>query len=146
LLPVFLPKTGSVSWHLLSKNSKASTGTLKLSQTTQPPQNWELFRSKNDFDRKTKLHHDGCSSTDGFDNPKEDNTAVIKDQFQEDITSEQKHCQFHSLDIYSRVKSGKMLVSSQCEQTTTKESNWHLPFHRYKFLLLTERNQGFCWW
>jgi hypothetical protein len=37
--------------------------------------------------------------TDGFDNPKEDNTAVIiKDQFQEDITSEQKkHCQFHSL-------------------------------------------------
>jgi hypothetical protein len=48
---------------------------------------------------KTKLHHDGCSSTDGFDNPKEDNTAVIiKDQFQEDITSEQKHCQFHSLE------------------------------------------------
>jgi hypothetical protein len=28
--------------------------------------------------------------TDGFDNPKEDNTVIIKDQFQEDITSEQK--------------------------------------------------------
>jgi hypothetical protein len=34
--PLFLLKTGSVSWHLLSKNSKASTGTFKIVPNNTP--------------------------------------------------------------------------------------------------------------
>jgi hypothetical protein len=55
-----------------------------------------------------------CSSTDGL-TTKEDNTAVIiKDQFQERHNKNKTHTNFIAWkNIYSRVKSGKMLVSSQ---------------------------------
>lgn len=149
-LPLFFTeKTGSVSWHLLSKNSKASTGTFKIvpnNTTTTKIENYlgprTILTGKQNFTMMVVV------PTDGFDNPKEDNTAVIiKDQFQEDITSEQKNtANFIAWkNIYSRVKSGKMLVSSQCEQTTTKEIETDIyPSIATNFSITYERNHDFA--
>lgn len=149
-LPLFFAeKTGSVIWHLLSKNSKASTGTFKIvpnNTTTTKIENYlgprTILTGKQNFTMMVVV------PTDGFDNPKEDNTAVIiKDQFQEDITSEQKNtANFIAWkNIYSRVKSGKMLVSSQCEQTTTKEIETDIyPSIATNFSITYERNHDFA--
>lgn len=149
-LPLFFTeKTGSVSWHLVSKNSKASTGTFKIvpnNATTTKIENYlgprTILTGKQNFTMMVVV------PTDGFDNPKEDNTAVIiKDQFQEDITSEQKNtANFIAWkNIYSRVKAGKMLVSSQCEQTTTKEIETDIyPSIATNFSITYERNHDFA--
>jgi len=149
-LPLFFTeKTGSVSWHLLSKNSKASTGTFKIipnNTTTTKIESYlgprTILTGKQNFTMMVVV------PTDGLDNPKEDNTAVIiKDQFQEDITSEQKNTTNFIAwkNIYSRVKSGKMLVSSQCEQTTTKEIETDIyPSIATNFSITYERNHDFA--
>jgi hypothetical protein len=66
-----------------------------------------------------KNSHDGCSSTDGFDNPVIKNTPVlIKKSILNNITIDtEKNQRFHCLEnIFSSRPSGKILVSTECKK------------------------------
>ncbi|UQD55854.1 hypothetical protein [Flavobacterium sp. K5-23] len=118
-------KTGIVSWYLIENNKSVLNGNFKITPnnaTTTLIENYlgprTILTGKDHFAMMVVV------PTDSYDNPKEDNTSVlIKHQFLNTTTVEtEKTKDFIAWkNIYSKNKSGKMLVSSVCDKTSTKE-------------------------
>ncbi|WP_418262020.1 hypothetical protein [Flavobacterium faecale] len=146
---LFTEKTGNVNWYLISNSEKKSFGNFKIT-----PNNNTQTEIENYLGPRTILTGNQNFTmivtvpTDGYDNPKEDNTLVlIKDQFLENTTTESiKTAHFIAWkNIYSRTQAGKMLVSSQCEQTSTREIETDIyPSIATDFNIRYERNHDFA--
>lgn len=121
----YAKKTGTVSWFLIHGNEKVMNGTFEIlanDKTETIIENYlgprSILAGGNEFSMLVTV------PTDGFDNPKAENTPVtIKYQFLQNITvTDLKTDDFIAwFNIYSPMKSGKLLVSTQCEATVTKE-------------------------
>lgn len=121
----YAKKTGTVSWFLILGNETLMKGTFEIipnDKTETIIENYlgprSILAGGKEFSMMVSV------ATDGFDNPKAENTAVtIKHQFLQNLTvTDLKTKDFIAwFDIYSPTKSGKMLVSTQCESTVTKE-------------------------
>jgi hypothetical protein len=121
----YAKKTGTVSWFLIHGNEKVMNGTFEIipnDKTETIIENYlgprSILAGGKEFSMMVTV------PTDGFDNPKVENTPVtIKHQFLQNITvndlKTKDFIAWHA--IYSPIKSGKLLVSTQCETTVTKE-------------------------
>ena len=149
-LPLFFTeKTGVVNWFLISENEKTTSGTFKIKPNNQIPVRIETYLGPRTILTGTQnFTMMVVVPTDKLDNPKDDNTPLlIKDQFQKDITIEQKNTKdfIGWKRIYSRTKAGKLLASSQCENTTTKEIETDIyPSIATDFAIKYERNHDFA--
>jgi len=122
---IYSQKTGFVTWYLFQNKKTVATGSFKISPNNSTPTLLENYLGPTTL--LTGLDHFTMMvaiPTDSYDNPKEDNTIVlIKDQFLNDIRiTEEKTKSFIAWkNIYSRTTVGKMLVSTECEKTDSKE-------------------------
>ena len=122
---IYCTKTGVFSWYLVLNNKTIQTGSFNITPNNDSPTVLENYLGPTTLLTGTE-HFTMMVAipTDSYDNPKEDNTTVyIKDQFLNDITSTKKQTDFFIAwkNIYSRTKVGKMLVSTECNTTTSKE-------------------------
>lgn len=145
----FTEKTGVVNWYLISENQKVSNGTFEIKPNNQIPTRIETYLGPRTILTGTQnFTMMVVVPTDKLDNPKDDNTPLlIKDQFQKDITIEEKKTKDFIAwkRIYSRIKAGKLLASTQCERTTTKEIETDIyPSIPTNFIIKYERNHEFA--
>jgi len=121
----YCQKTGVVSWYLVTNNKTTNTGTFEIT-----PNNNTKTVIENYLGPRTILAGGKEYSmmvtvpTDSFDNPKKNNTnVIIKHQFLQNVTNlNLKTKDFIAwYNIYSPTKSGKLLVSSECDNIATKE-------------------------
>jgi hypothetical protein len=122
---IYSLKTGVVSWYLLEDQNKLASGTFTIIPNDATVTVLENYLGPPSLLTGTE-HYTMMVAipTDKYDNPKQDNTAVIiKDQFLEDITATEKKTDYFIAwkNIYSRTKSGKMLISTECNNTDSKE-------------------------
>lgn len=118
-------KTGEVSWFLINKNKTKNSGTFEIlpnDATKTIIENYlgprTILAGEKDFTMIVTV------ITDRFDNPKKENTDVIlKYQFLQNVTNlNLKTKDFIAWsDIYSPTKSGKLLVSTECDKIESKE-------------------------
>ena len=147
--PIYSLKTGQVSWYLIQNEKITDTGNFEVLPNNTTPTLLENYLGPNTI-LTGKEHYTMMVAipTDSYDNPKAANTTVfIKDQFLENITvSAQKTASFIAWkNIYSRSKSGKMLVSTQCENTSSKEFETELnPSIATDFTVGFSRNHEFA--
>ncbi len=119
-------KTGTVSWFLINNGSNVANGTFEIvpNDSTKtyienymgPP---SILAGGSEFTMMVTV------PTDSYDNPKRDTTAVIlKTQFLEKIDAiDLKTKNFLSWrKIYSPLKSGKLIISTQTDTIVTKET------------------------
>lgn len=116
---------GPCTWKLLFNNKNILNGKLNISSNTQKATHTESYfgprsvtAGYNDFSMLT------VSPTDVYDNPLDDNTAVtVKYQFLENISEVNvKTKNFIAwYNVQSTTKSGRILVTSACNGTTSKE-------------------------
>ena len=146
---IYCLKTGVLSWYLIQNETRISNGSFtivpndntvtKIENYLGPP---SLLTGTDHFTMMVAI------PTDKFDNPKRDGTAVlIKDQFLSDITVTQKTTQSFIAwkNIYSRTKSGKMLVSTECNNTDSKEFETEIkPSIGEDFTISFSRNHSFA--
>lgn len=121
----YAKKTGTVSWFLIHGNERVMNGSFEIipnDKTETIIENYlgprSILSGGKEFSMMVTV------PTDGFDNPKAENTTVsIKHQFLQNITATDiKTKDFIAwFNIYSPIKSGKLLVSTQCETTVSKE-------------------------
>lgn len=142
-------KTGVLSWYLIQNETKITNGSFtilpndntvtKIENYLGPP---SLLTGTDHFTMMVAI------PTDKFDNPKQDGTEVlIKDQFLNDITVTQKTTKSFIAwkNIYSRTKSGKMLVSTECNNTDSKEFETEIkPSIGKDFTIDFSRNHNFA--
>ncbi|WPR72513.1 hypothetical protein SLW70_05075 [Flavobacterium sp. NG2] len=122
---IYSLKTGVVSWYLVENKKNVASGNFTIVPNDATPTVLENYLGPPSLLTGTE-HFTMMVAipTDSYDNPKQDNTTVvIKDQFLEDITAtEKKTDNFIAWkNIYSRTKAGKMLVSTACNTTDSKE-------------------------
>jgi hypothetical protein len=118
-------KTGNVSWFLIQNNKSHLSGTIQI----KPNRNTKTVIENYLGPRKIIAGGKEFSMmvvvpTDGFDNPKADDTSVkLQHQFLQNITSlDLRTKNFIAwYNIYSPNKSGKILVSTSCDDTQSKE-------------------------
>lgn len=121
----YTQKTGTVSWFLINENEQKTNGTFEIipnDLTETSIENYlgprSILAGGKEFSMMVTV------PTDGFDNPKLENTPVLlKHQFLQNITTTNlKTKDFIAwYNIYSPTKSGKLLVSTQCDTIVTKE-------------------------
>ncbi|MBE0393558.1 hypothetical protein [Flavobacterium sp. PL002] len=147
--PLYCLKTGFVTWYLLQNNEKIITGDFSIrpnDDTATVLENYlgptTILTGQEHFTMMVAI------PTDSYDNPKEDNTTVfIKDQFLENVTvTTKKTASFIAWkNIYSRNKSGKMLVSTECNTTGSKEFETEItPSPATNFTINFKRNHEFA--
>lgn len=122
---LFSKKTGIVSWYLIHQSNERLKGEFNILPNDTTP-----TRIENYLGPRTILTGNEHFTmlvvvpTDNYDNPKSDNSKVeIKYQFLKSITTIPKQTKDFIVwkNIYAPTKSGKLLVSSRCDSTTTKE-------------------------
>ncbi|MCZ8196083.1 MAG: hypothetical protein O9267_00570 [Flavobacterium sp.] len=121
----YYQKTGIVSWFLIYNDETINSGTFEIlpnDKTKTVIENYlgprTILAGGKEFTMMVTV------PTDSLDNPKKENTNVIlKYQFLQNITNlTLKTKDFIAwYDIYSPTKSGKMLVSSECNKIDSKE-------------------------
>ena len=145
----YVQKTGVVSWFLINGNEKGTNGTFEIvpnDQTETIIENYlgprTILAGGKEFTMMVTV------PTDNFDNPKNENTNVIlKYQFLQNVTNlNLKTKDFIAwYDIYSPTKSGKLLVSSQCDTIVTKEIETEIyPNIATNFTIYFTRNHEFA--
>ncbi|AWG20454.1 hypothetical protein FFWV33_02375 [Flavobacterium faecale] len=146
---VYFIKTGIVSWYLIQDDTQTANGSFTITPNNTTPTLLEnylgppsLLTGTDHFTMMVAI------PTDSYDNPKENGTAVlIKDQFLDNVTvTEKKTKSFIAWkDIYSRTKSGKMLVSTECNSTDSKEFETEIkPSPSEDFTIDYARNHQFA--
>ncbi len=121
----YCEKTGRVSWFLILKNESIVSGSFQI----HPNRNTKTVLENYLGPRKIMAGGKEFSMmvvvpTDGFDNPKESNTTVkLQYQFLQKVSSlDLRTNNFIAwYNIYSPDKAGKILVSTECENTVSKE-------------------------
>lgn len=118
-------KTGVVSWFLINGSYKINSGTFEIipnSKTKTQIENYlgprSILAGGQEFTMMVTV------PTDGFDNPVADNSkAIIKHQFLNTITETPETTKNFIAwkNIFSESKSGKLLVSTECNATASKE-------------------------
>ncbi|ENA1793726.1 hypothetical protein ABF176_000529 [Flavobacterium psychrophilum] len=121
----YCQKTGNVSWFLINQNETINSGIFEIlpnDKTKTVIENYlgprTILAGAKEFTMMVTV------PTDSLDNPKEEDTEIIlKHQFLQNITNlKLKTKNFIAwYDIFSPTKSGKMLVSSECNAIETKE-------------------------
>jgi prophage maintenance system killer protein len=145
----YIQKSGTVSWFLINGNEKVLNGTFEIipnDKTETIIENYlgprSILAGGKEFSMMVTV------PTDGFDNPKTENTAVtIKHQFLQNIMlTDLKTKDFIAwFDIYSPIQSGKLLVSTECETTDTKEIETEIyPNIATNFTIYFTRNHEFA--
>lgn len=122
---LFCEKTGMVSWYLIYDTNKALQGKFMIIPNDKTPAKIENYLGPRTIlvgsDHYTMMM---VVPTDGYDNPKSDNTNVeIKYQFSNSITKKTKKTKNFIVweNIYAPSKTGKLLISSSCDGTMTKD-------------------------
>jgi hypothetical protein len=145
----YAQKTGLVSWFLINRNEQQTNGIFEIipnNQTETIIENYlgprSILAGGKEFSMMVTV------PTDGFDNPKAENTAVLlKHQFLQNITTTNlKTKNFIAwFDIYSPTKSGKLLVSTQSDTIVTKEIETEVyPNIATDFTIFYSRNHDFA--
>lgn len=145
----YCKKTGEVSWYLIHKNENIDSGTFEIipnNKTKTVIENYlgprTIMAGGKEFTMMVTV------PTDGFDNPKNENTEVIlKHQFLQNVTNlNLKTKDFIAwYNIYSPTKSGKLLVSSECDRIATKEIETEIyPNIATNFTINYARNHEFA--
>jgi len=145
----YCQKTGEVSWFLINKNKKCSSGHFEIQPNTKTKTQIEnylgprsILAGGKEFSMMVTV------PTDGFDNPVAENSKVIiKHQFLNTIneTRESTKNFFAWKNIFSEKKSGKLLVSTECNSTATKEIETEVyPNIATNFTITAARNHDFA--
>jgi hypothetical protein len=145
----YCQKTGEVSWFLINESETIDSGTFEIlpnDQTKTVIENYlgprTILAGGKEFTMMVTV------PTDSLDNPKrEDTDVILKYQFLQNITNlTLKTKDFIAwYDIYSPTKSGKMLVSSQCDKIETKEIETEIyPNLANNFTINYKRNHEFA--
>lgn len=146
---IYSLKTGVVTWYLLEDQNKIASGNFTIvpnDATVTVLENYlgppSLLTGTEHFTMMVAI------PTDSYDNPKQDNTTVIiKDQFLENITATEKKTDYFIAwkNIYSRTKSGKILISTECNYTDSKEFETDVqPSPGENFSISYSRNHQFA--
>jgi hypothetical protein len=142
-------KTGTISWFLVNNNTTTNSGTFEIipnDKTKTIVENYlgprTILAGGKEFTMMVTV------PTDSYDNPKADNTSVgLKYQFLQNVTSlDLKTKDFIAwYEIYSPSKSGKMLVSTECNNTVYKEIETEVyPNIATNFTINYSRNHEFA--
>ncbi|WP_298155954.1 hypothetical protein [Flavobacterium sp.] len=142
-------KTGTISWFLTTENKTLIQGNVEILPSNKSQvyiENYlgprSILAGGKEFTMMVTV------PSDGFDNPLADNTPVlIKHQFLDNISvTTEKTMNFIAWkDIFSENKSGKLLVSSDCSQTATKEIETEIyPNIATDFTINYARNHAFA--
>jgi len=141
---IYAKKTGVISWFLIDKNEVHKSGKFEII----PNEQTESFLENYLGPRSIRAGNEEYTMlvvvpTDSFDNPQRDSTKVItKYQFLQDEQVEEltttNFIAWHN--IHSPLESGKLLVSTECNNTISKEieteiypniaSNFTIDYHR----------------
>ncbi len=142
-------KTGDVSWFLINSNETKNSGTFEIlanDATKTVIENYlgprTILAGGKEFTMMVTV------PTDSLDNPKKENTEVLlKHQFLQNVTNLNiKTKNFIAwYDIFSPIKSGKMLISSECDKIETKEIETEIyPNLATNFTINYSRNHEFA--
>jgi hypothetical protein len=142
-------KTGCVSWFLIHKNETTLSGTFEITSNNKTKTVIEnylgprtILAGGKEFTMMVTV------PTDSFDNPKKDGTNVIlKHQFLQNVTNlNLKTKDFIAwYDIFSPTKSGKLIVSTECDTIVTKEIETEIyPNLATNFTINDVRNHEFA--
>lgn len=145
----YAKKSGVVSWYLIQNKKKQVSGSFKIlpnSKTKTFIENYlgprTILAGKEHFTMMVVV------PTDSYDNPVEDNTQVfMKDQFLNSIGVEIKKTNNFIAwkKIYSQTQSGKMLVTSECNKTSSKEIETEIyPSIATNFNITYSRNHDYA--
>ena len=145
----YCKKTGDISWFLIHKNETIHSGTFEIlpnDETKTVIENYlgprTILAGGKEFTMMVTV------PTDSFDNPKKDDTNVIlKYQFLQNVTNlnlkTKDFIAWH--DIFSPTKSGKLLVSTECDTIATKEIETEIyPNLATNFTINYTRNHEFA--
>jgi hypothetical protein len=145
----YVQKTGIVSWFLINGNEKVLNGTFEIIPNDKTETIIENYLGSRTIQAGGKEFSMMVTvPTDGFDNPKAENTPVLlKHQFLENIAitnlKTKDFIAWHN--IYSPLKSGKLLVSTQCDTIVTKEIETEIyPNIPNDFTIYFTRNHKFA--
>lgn len=146
---IYTQKTGTISWFLIIENKTILNGTFEIipnNKTKTKIENYLGPRSIMAGGKEFSMMV--CVPTDSYDNPKLENTPVLLQyQFLQNITDTNlKTKNFIAwFNIYSPNKSGKLLVSTACETTNTKEIETEVyPNIASNFTINFTRNHDFA--
>lgn len=145
----YCQKTGTISWFLVNNSSTTNSGTFEIvpnDKTKTVIENYlgprTILAGGKEFTMMVTV------PTDSYDNPKAANTSVgLKYQFLQNLTTlDLKTKDFIAwYEIYSPTKSGKMLVSTECDNTVSKEIETEvLPNIATDFAINYTRNHEFA--
>ena len=122
---VYTKKTGTVSWFLINNEKTMLNGAFEIipnNKTKTQIENYlgprSILAGGKEFTMIVTV------PTDGFDNPKSENTpVVIKHQFLNNVNTVLKNTKDFIIwkNIYSNTQSGQILASTACEKTVSKE-------------------------
>lgn len=146
---LYTKKSGAISWFLLDNGEKKLEGAFEIipnDKTQTQIENYlgprSILAGGSEFTMMV------CVPTDAFDNPVAENTnALIKSQFLNSIvTTPEKTKDFIAWkNIYSSKPSGKILVSTESKNTTTKEIETEVyPNIATNFSINFKRNHNFA--
>ena len=146
---LYTKKSGDVSWFLLDNGETQLEGTFEIipnNQTKTQIENYlgprSIMAGGSEFTMMV------CVPTDAFDNPVAENTAaLIKSQFLNSIvTTPEKTKDFIAWkNIYPSKSSGKILVATECNTTSTKEIETEVyPNIATNFSIDYKRNHDFA--
>jgi hypothetical protein len=149
-MPSFISnKTGLVSWYLMQSGKKTKQGNFSI-----VPNNKSLTHIENYLGPRsilaggTEFTMVVAVPTDNFDNPKPDGTPLlIKHQFLKNITKNLKKTKNFITweNIYSYEKAGVILVSTQCDSTSSKEIETIIyPNNATNFKIAVSKNNNFA--
>ena len=145
----FCDKTGIVSWYLLLENKTIQQGDFEI----EPNDKLKTILENYSGPRTILAGGEEFTMivtipTDAYDNPKKDQTNVIvKHQFLENIQTVTLKTNYFITwyNIYSPTKSGKLLVSSECDKIATKEIETEIyPNIPTDFKINYSRNHAFA--
>jgi hypothetical protein len=145
----YAKKAGVISWFLIQNEKKCLKGTFEIfpnDKTETKIENYlgppSILAGGSEYTMMVTI------PTDSYDNPKRTNTtAIIKHQFLESITVDLlKTKDFIAWkNIYSPNKSGKLLVSTQCDSIAVKEIETEVyPNIATNFTIAFARNHQFA--
>jgi hypothetical protein len=146
---VFAKKTGTVSWFLIDNEKTILNGTFEIvpnDRTKTQIENYlgprSILAGEKEFMMMVSI------PTDGFDNPKLENTTVlIKHQSLGKITTVSKGTEDFVAwkNIYSATKSGQILTSTSCDMTISREIETEVyPNIATDFLIFYSRNHDYA--
>lgn len=145
----YCQKTGEVSWFLINQNKSSASGRFQITPNSTKNTKIEnylgprsILAGGKEFTMMVTV------PTDGLDNPVADNTTtLIKHQFLNKVTTTTEKTKnfFAWKNIFSENKSGKLLVSTECNSIATKEIETEVyPNIATNFLLAATRNHDFA--